>query len=295
MQRSRVGTIDELQAKGCLTGKVGSQPVCVFWSDGQAFAVDDRCPHMGFPLHRGSVENGLLTCHWHHARFDLGLGGHARPVRGRRERPRGGIRGQRRHRRPPAPRRPGGPSPAPARRGTRAGAHPRHGQGGAGPVRVARPGRRSAGGDPGGRRFRRPQPRGRMGLGIDRADRDGERSRPARPGRPGAGAGAWPRVRLPRHGRAASALSRSGPSKRRSRPTGSRRGTGGSSTPATATRPSVSSPRLQRAVRRAPRWLHSWARPSPIISSSTKATRSTSPTRPSRSWTISGGTRPARS
>jgi hypothetical protein len=30
---------------------------------------------MGFPLHRGTVENGLLTCHWHHARFDLASGG----------------------------------------------------------------------------------------------------------------------------------------------------------------------------------------------------------------------------
>ena len=40
-----------------------------------AYAVDDRCPHMGFPLHRGTVENGLLTCHWHHARFDLESGG----------------------------------------------------------------------------------------------------------------------------------------------------------------------------------------------------------------------------
>jgi len=74
-QRARVGTVEELQAKGCLAGKVGSQPVCVFWSDGEAFAVDDRCPHMGFPLHRGTVENGLLTCHWHHARFDLASGG----------------------------------------------------------------------------------------------------------------------------------------------------------------------------------------------------------------------------
>lgn len=75
MARARVGTLDELQARGCLSGKVGSQPVCVFWSDGCAYAVDDRCPHMGFPLHRGSVENGLLTCHWHHARFDLASGG----------------------------------------------------------------------------------------------------------------------------------------------------------------------------------------------------------------------------
>ncbi|MHB8436286.1 MAG: Rieske (2Fe-2S) protein [Acidimicrobiales bacterium] len=75
MQRTRIGTIDELRAKGCLTGKVGTQPVCVFWSDGAAYAVDDRCPHMGFPLHRGTVESGLLTCHWHHARFDLSSGG----------------------------------------------------------------------------------------------------------------------------------------------------------------------------------------------------------------------------
>jgi nitrite reductase/ring-hydroxylating ferredoxin subunit len=70
-----VGSTDELVAKGQLTAKVGSQPVCVFWSEGRAYAVDDRCPHMGFPLHRGTVENGLLTCHWHHARFDLQSGG----------------------------------------------------------------------------------------------------------------------------------------------------------------------------------------------------------------------------
>ena len=73
--RERVGTLDELEAKGYLTGKVGSTPVCVFLCEGKAYAVDDRCPHMGFPLHRGSVENGLLTCHWHHARFDLVSGG----------------------------------------------------------------------------------------------------------------------------------------------------------------------------------------------------------------------------
>ena len=37
-------------------------------------ALDNRCPHMGFPLHRGSIEDGILTCHWHHARFDLRSG-----------------------------------------------------------------------------------------------------------------------------------------------------------------------------------------------------------------------------
>jgi nitrite reductase/ring-hydroxylating ferredoxin subunit len=73
--RTRFGTSEELAREGILTGKVGSQPVCVFWCDGEPAAVDDRCPHMGFPLHRGKVEAGLLTCLWHNARFDLASGG----------------------------------------------------------------------------------------------------------------------------------------------------------------------------------------------------------------------------
>jgi hypothetical protein len=30
---------------------------------------------MGFPMSRGSVADGILTCHWHHARFELAGGG----------------------------------------------------------------------------------------------------------------------------------------------------------------------------------------------------------------------------
>ena len=37
--------------------------------------MDNRCPHMGFPLARGTTKDGILTCHWHHARFDLSSGG----------------------------------------------------------------------------------------------------------------------------------------------------------------------------------------------------------------------------
>jgi nitrite reductase/ring-hydroxylating ferredoxin subunit len=70
-----VGTLQELQDQGMLVTKVGARGVCVFWHEGRAYAVDDRCPHLGFPLHRGTVEQGLLTCHWHHARFDLSSGG----------------------------------------------------------------------------------------------------------------------------------------------------------------------------------------------------------------------------
>ena len=73
--RVRVGTLEELQARGQLVGKAASHGVCVFWDGQRPWALDDRCPHMGFPLHRGTVEEGLVTCHWHHARFDLATGG----------------------------------------------------------------------------------------------------------------------------------------------------------------------------------------------------------------------------
>jgi hypothetical protein len=29
---------------------------------------------MGFPMHQGTVQDGIVTCHWHHARFDLNSG-----------------------------------------------------------------------------------------------------------------------------------------------------------------------------------------------------------------------------
>jgi nitrite reductase/ring-hydroxylating ferredoxin subunit len=50
------------------------RPILVICDRGRIFALDNRCPHMGFPLERGSIEGGISTCHWHHARFDLESG-----------------------------------------------------------------------------------------------------------------------------------------------------------------------------------------------------------------------------
>ena len=65
------GSLTTLQSEGQLRTKLGTLPVVVFWHDDAAYAIEDRCPHLGFPLHQGTVEAGLVTCHWHHARFDL--------------------------------------------------------------------------------------------------------------------------------------------------------------------------------------------------------------------------------
>ena len=64
----------ELEAKGRLLLHGRHSPILVVHDGGRVFALDNRCPHMGFPLDRGSVDDGILTCHWHHARFDLASG-----------------------------------------------------------------------------------------------------------------------------------------------------------------------------------------------------------------------------
>src|SRR3982751_177755 len=68
------GTVSELKAKGRLVLHGPHRPVLVVYHEDRIFALDNRCPHMGFPLDRGSVQDGILTCHWHHARFDLASG-----------------------------------------------------------------------------------------------------------------------------------------------------------------------------------------------------------------------------
>lgn len=71
----RAFALGDLPEAGCRTVTLEGRVIAVFQTIVGIFAVDNRCPHMGFPLDRGSVKDGILTCHWHHARFDLKSGG----------------------------------------------------------------------------------------------------------------------------------------------------------------------------------------------------------------------------
>jgi len=70
-----VARFDDLKTKGSITVHPNGKAIVLFLYGDTVYAVDNRCPHMGFPLDKGSVEDGILTCHWHHARFDLASGG----------------------------------------------------------------------------------------------------------------------------------------------------------------------------------------------------------------------------
>jgi nitrite reductase/ring-hydroxylating ferredoxin subunit len=74
-QLVHAASLAELREAGRLVVHLDRHAVCLFADGDEVHAVDNRCPHMGFPLHRGTVCDGILTCHWHHARFDLRTGG----------------------------------------------------------------------------------------------------------------------------------------------------------------------------------------------------------------------------
>src|SRR5437879_2406038 len=71
----RAASLADLRRLGSLVAHVDGHTLALFADGDAVFAVDNRCPHMGFPLHRGTLDAGILTCHWHHARFDLATGG----------------------------------------------------------------------------------------------------------------------------------------------------------------------------------------------------------------------------
>jgi nitrite reductase/ring-hydroxylating ferredoxin subunit len=70
----RVGTLAELRERSRMVVGTPGGAVLVVADGEEVVALDNCCPHMGFPLQRGSIEDGILTCHWHHARFDLRSG-----------------------------------------------------------------------------------------------------------------------------------------------------------------------------------------------------------------------------
>lgn len=39
------------------------------------FACENRCPHMGYPMNKGTIRQGVITCAWHNWEFDTQSGG----------------------------------------------------------------------------------------------------------------------------------------------------------------------------------------------------------------------------
>jgi nitrite reductase/ring-hydroxylating ferredoxin subunit len=51
--------------------RVEDRQIALFDRGDRVYAVDNRCPHMGYPLSMGSVRGETLTCDWHNWKFCL--------------------------------------------------------------------------------------------------------------------------------------------------------------------------------------------------------------------------------
>ncbi len=72
---TEVGSLDDMK-DGRLVKRLGDRQVVVIESQGQLYALDNRCPHEGYPLAVGRVNDAActLTCEWHNWKFALADG-----------------------------------------------------------------------------------------------------------------------------------------------------------------------------------------------------------------------------
>ncbi|WP_013334308.1 Rieske (2Fe-2S) protein [Gloeothece verrucosa] len=71
----RAALYEEVKSAGSLLVRLQNLTISLWIENGKIYALDNRCPHMGFPLHGSPCKDGIVTCPWHYARFDAASGG----------------------------------------------------------------------------------------------------------------------------------------------------------------------------------------------------------------------------
>ncbi len=69
-----VAKVGEIPAGGVKVVRIADQEIAVFHLDGAYHAMDDVCTHDGGPLAEGTIEDHVIECPRHGARFDIRTG-----------------------------------------------------------------------------------------------------------------------------------------------------------------------------------------------------------------------------
>lgn len=65
-----VARSNEVLEGHCHAITVADHKVLLTRVQGEVRALENKCAHMGLPLHKGKLVNGVLQCPWHGAKFD---------------------------------------------------------------------------------------------------------------------------------------------------------------------------------------------------------------------------------
>ena len=75
---TRAASLGALEDKGRLVFRKAGRQIALFDTPGGVLACNNRCPHEGYPLREGNLDNlddrCILTCNWHNWKFDLQSG-----------------------------------------------------------------------------------------------------------------------------------------------------------------------------------------------------------------------------
>jgi 3-phenylpropionate/trans-cinnamate dioxygenase ferredoxin component len=66
-----IANADELRDGEMKKVDVDGRELLLARVDGSYYAIDDRCPHMGGDLSKGSLQGSIVTCPKHGSRFDV--------------------------------------------------------------------------------------------------------------------------------------------------------------------------------------------------------------------------------
>ena len=71
----RVASLSELPTEGLGHAvKAEGLDLALFWWNERVYAIENLCPHLGFPLSEGVMQLGEVICSWHgwHVRLEDG-------------------------------------------------------------------------------------------------------------------------------------------------------------------------------------------------------------------------------
>jgi toluene monooxygenase system ferredoxin subunit len=75
-----VATLEDLWEGEMTVVEVDGRAVVLMNVDGNVYAYEDECPHLGTPLSAGTLEGGVLTCSAHEWVFDCRSGHGVNPA-----------------------------------------------------------------------------------------------------------------------------------------------------------------------------------------------------------------------
>jgi 3-phenylpropionate/trans-cinnamate dioxygenase ferredoxin subunit len=76
----KIGEASDVSKNQMRVFNVKGREILLINLEGEFYAFDNRCPHMGYPLFFGSLEGDTLRCGFHSAKFNVRTGESVGPV-----------------------------------------------------------------------------------------------------------------------------------------------------------------------------------------------------------------------